>query len=88
MRRQRAGFDVAAGSGRRGLALTRLRVDPIACDGTGACAELFPERIRLDDWGYPIIDPVAIDHQLLPHAQRAVKSCPKMALTIDYPEAE
>jgi len=26
-----------------------LRVDPIACTGHGLCAELFPERIWLDD---------------------------------------
>ena len=63
--------------------MKRLRVDPIACDGTGVCAELFPERVRLDDWGYPIIDPAAIDDQLLPHALRAVQNCPKLALTLD-----
>jgi len=34
----------------------RLKVDMIACDGRGVCAELLPERIELDDWGYPIID--------------------------------
>ena len=34
----------------------RLTVDPIACSGHGACAELFPERIQLDDWGYPMLD--------------------------------
>ena len=36
----------------------RLVVDPIACTGHGLCADVFPERISLDDWGYPIIDPV------------------------------
>ena len=30
-----------------------LRLDPIACEGHGLCSELFPERITLDDWGYP-----------------------------------
>ena len=34
----------------------RVRLDPIACDGRGVCAELLPERIELDDWGYPMID--------------------------------
>jgi ferredoxin len=67
--------------------MKRLRVDPIACDGTGVCAELFPERVRLDDWGYPIIDLTPFADQLLPHAQRAVKNCPKLALTIDSTEA-
>ena len=33
-----------------------LRVNPILCDAHGLCAELFPERIELDEWGYPIID--------------------------------
>ena len=32
------------------------RVDPIACDGHGLCADLLPERIELDEWGYPIVD--------------------------------
>ena len=30
-------------------------VDRIACDGFGMCAELLPELIELDDWGYPIV---------------------------------
>ena len=40
---------------------TTIRIDPIMCDGHGLCAELLPEHIRLDDWGYPIVDaePVA-----------------------------
>ena len=59
-----------------------LRVDPIACDGRGLCAELFPEWIALDDWGYPIVDQGAIPDQLLVHARRAVDACPKLALTL------
>jgi ferredoxin len=66
-----------------GLAMTiRIRVDPIACDGHGVCAELFPERIRLDDWGYPILDPTPIPSELRDHAQRAVTACPKLALAL------
>ena len=34
----------------------RLRVDPINCHAHGLCAELLPELITLDEWGYPIID--------------------------------
>ncbi len=33
-----------------------LTVDIVACEGHGLCADLFPERIRLDDWGYPVIE--------------------------------
>ena len=34
----------------------RVRVNPIACEAHGMCAELLPERITLDEWGYPILD--------------------------------
>jgi ferredoxin len=61
---------------------TTLRVDPIACDGHGLCAELFPERIRLDDWGYPIIAAGPIPPSLLAHARRAAKECPTCALQL------
>jgi ferredoxin len=59
-----------------------LRVDPIACDGHGLCAELFPERVALDDWGYPLLDERPIPPSLLGHAERAVAECPKRALLL------
>jgi len=62
-----------------------LRVDPIRCDGHGLCAELLPEAIKLDEWGYPIIDGHAIPEELEKHARRAVAECPKLALTMVAP---
>lgn len=59
-----------------------LVVDRIRCDGRGLCAELLPERIRLDDWGYPIITPGAIPGHLVAHAERAVEDCPVLALAL------
>ena len=59
-----------------------LPVNPIACVAHGVCAELFPERITLDEWGYPIIDPRPIPAHLLPHARRAVDACPTLALLV------
>jgi ferredoxin len=59
-----------------------LRVNPIACEGHGLCAELFPERVRLDDWGYPIVDPEPIPAALEGHARRAVSACPMLALRL------
>jgi len=59
-----------------------LHVDPIACTGHGICAELLPERIELDDWGYPILEPGPVPDGLLPHARRAVAACPKLALAL------
>jgi ferredoxin len=60
----------------------RVKVNPIACDGSGLCAELLPERIRLDDWGYPIVDPEPLTPELWKHAERAVDACPKLALML------
>jgi ferredoxin len=62
---------------------TRLRVDPIACDGHGLCAELFPERVALDDWGYPIVDESPIPRSLEQHARRSVDACPVLALRLE-----
>ena len=60
----------------------RLEVDIIACDGRGLCAELLPEIVRLDDWGYPMIDKDPFDPALLPIVKRAVAACPLLALHI------
>jgi ferredoxin len=61
----------------------RLRVNPIMCTGHGLCAELLPELVTLDPWGYPILsdEPVSADLSLL--ARRAVAACPTLALLID-----
>ena len=59
---------------------TVLTVDPVACDGRGICAELFPEWIRLDSWGYPVIRPEALPPDALPHARWAISNCPALAL--------
>lgn len=59
-----------------------LRVDPIACTGHGACAELLPELIALDDWGYPIAAAGPIAPELLEYARRAVAACPTLALRL------
>jgi len=38
------------------------------CTGTGLCAELLPEWIVLDDWGYPMIDQRPLAPELREHA--------------------
>lgn len=59
----------------------RLEVNPIACTAHGLCAEVLPELIKLDEWGYPILaDTIPID--LEGHARRAVRACPALALRI------
>ena len=61
---------------------THLRVNPITCEAHGLCAELLPEMIALDDWGYPIVDPEPLTPALEQHAGRAVAACPTLALSL------
>lgn len=73
--------------GRSAAHPTELLIDRIACDGFGMCAELLPELIRLDDWGYPIIAPGGIPADLLDHARRAADVCPVLALRLVHQPA-
>jgi ferredoxin len=61
---------------------TTLRVNPIACSGHGLCAELLPELVTLDEWGYPLLPAAAVPGPLLPAARRAVTFCPALALSL------
>ena len=64
-----------------------LRLDPIRCDGYGVCAVHLPERITLDEWGYPVIGPGPLQERLLAHARRAVDLCPVLALSLRQVDA-
>ena len=59
-----------------------LRLNPVACAGHGACAELLPEVISLDEWGYPLLAPGPVPAGLARRARRAVAACPALALAI------
>jgi ferredoxin len=61
----------------------RVRVNPIACEAHGMCAELLPERITLDEWGYPIVDETPLHGSEVAHAMRAVRACPTLALLLE-----
>ena len=72
-----------------GMSGKAVAIDRIRCDGYGSCAELLPEMIDLDDWGYPILRPGAVPGELLPHARMAVDTCPVLALRlVDAPSAK
>ena len=71
----------------------QLHVDPIACDGHGLCADLLPERIELDEWGYPVIDRTPV-HGItrgarptrgcrMPQARSAAGAVPMITLAAD-----
>ena len=64
----------------------RIRVNPIACDGYGLCAEFLPEMIRLDEWGYPVVDPGPVPRRHEANARRAVAACPRLALLLQTEE--
>lgn len=61
----------------------KLRVNPIMCEAHGLCAELLPEMVRLDDWGYPILDETEVTPELLALARKAADACPTLALLLD-----
>jgi ferredoxin len=64
-----------------------VRVNPIACEAHGMCAEMLPERITLDEWGYPLIDGTPLQGSQLEHAIRAVRACPTFALLLERDRA-
>jgi ferredoxin len=60
----------------------RITVDPVACAAYGYCAELLPEAITLDEWGYPIIDDRPVSAELIALAKRAARDCPTRAIAL------
>jgi ferredoxin len=64
-----------------------VRVNPIACEAHGMCAELLPERITLDEWGYPIVDDEPLHGSQVEHAIRAARACPTFALLVERDRA-
>jgi ferredoxin len=60
----------------------QLRVDPTACTGHGLCAELAPELVARDEWGYPIVPDRPVPRALDRTARRAVAHCPVLALAL------
>lgn len=61
----------------------QLRVNPILCAAHGVCAELLPEMIGLDPWGYPVLKRGPVPPDLIPLARRAVIACPALALLLE-----
>jgi ferredoxin len=62
--------------------MTRLTVDPIACTGHGLCAELLPEGIALDEWGYPLVAAGELPPGLVRAAKKVSAACPTRALRL------
>jgi ferredoxin len=59
-----------------------LDVDPIMCRGHGLCAELLPEQVLLDEWGYPHLASREVPPLLRTEARAAASACPTLALRL------
>ncbi len=60
----------------------RISINPVLCEAFGYCAELLPEAIVLDEWGYPIVDGRPLPTELVTMAKRAVRDCPRQAVAL------
>jgi ferredoxin len=63
--------------------MTGLLIDWTRCDAHGLCAQLLPQAIRRDEWGYPIIAARIVAGLDPLEVRRAVALCPALALRID-----
>ncbi len=68
-------------SAARAAGPVRLRVDWPHCRARGLCAELLPEAIGLDEWGYPI-PAREVPEELVAAAREAADACPHRALRL------
>ena len=74
-----------------------LIIDWTACEGRGLCADLLPELLDTDPWGFPLPQAnreagarpkrppgvlVDVPDQLESPARRAVHLCPRLALRL------
>lgn len=67
-------------AGRRGP--RRLVVDWSRCVAHGLCAEVLPELVTLDEWGYPVVADGPVPDGLRRAAVRARDACPAVALRL------
>jgi ferredoxin len=62
--------------------MTALAIDWTRCDGHGLCAALLPDRVQLDEWGFPMLlrPVVSADGSDEDDPRRAAAACPALAL--------
>ncbi|TDU06380.1 ferredoxin [Streptomyces sp. 846.5] len=64
-----------------------LAVDWTACTAHGLCAELLPERVTLDEWGYPLVEGAPVPDEAVRRARKAAADCPVLALKLLHKKA-
>lgn len=60
----------------------QLEIDWTLCKGHGLCAELLPEHVELDEWGYPLVRGEGLPERTEKRARRAERDCPALALKL------
>ena len=60
-----------------------IKVNPIACEAYGYCAELLPELVTLDEWGYPVVNGDPVPPHLVELARHAARECPRRAFLLE-----
>jgi ferredoxin len=60
----------------------KIDIDWTACQGHGLCAELLPDHITLDEWGYPLVDGSPVPPRTVKRARKAASDCPALALKL------
>lgn len=66
---------------------SRLVIDWTRCDGHGLCHALLPERIEVDEWGFPVLRDVTVTDGDEPDVRRAIAACPALALSLHSPSS-
>lgn len=66
--------------------MKELQIDWTRCEGHGLCAQVLPDAIGLDEWGYPLIGRTRFAGDELIDARRAVAVCPTLALRLESVE--
>jgi ferredoxin len=65
--------------------MSTLAIDWTRCDGHGLCAALLPDRVELDEWGFPALRQTAVTTSDRQDVRRAVAACPALALYLTTP---
>lgn len=67
----------------RAAEASTVKIDMVRCVAHGICAHVLAERVTLDPWGFPVVDPAQLDTAaLIRRARRAARACPRRALSL------
>ena len=65
------------------MTATRIHIDWTRCDGHGLCAALLPDRIQLDEWGFPVVRHPDVVDPGDPELRETAAACPALAFHLE-----